>query len=325
MNHLFQKAFSAIKKAERIFLVTHFNPDGDAIASICAMIEYLKTSGKSYQAFCHSPLPDNYSFVPHAREIKCSTDLDLKNSRTLEGFDLILVFDCANQERTALATSLTNRSLSQTIIEFDHHPKTAAYADIELRDPEASSTTEIVYNFFKTNNIRINKIMATCILTGIITDTDALLYPSASRHTVKISSEMLTAGACHAKIVEKYMRNKSLQALKTWGNVLADLAINKKYNLAIAAMTYEDFKKRQIREEEYEGLSGFLSNLTGVRGVLFLRENEEGILRGSLRTADKSLDISRLAELLGGGGHKAASGFTLPGKLISEAGGWRVE
>lgn len=325
MNHLFQKAYREIEKAENIFLVTHFNPDGDAISSICAMIEYLSQKGKNYLAFCHSPLPENYNFVPHAGEIKCSADLDLKNSRSLDSFDLVMVFDCANQERTALASILSKHPLSQKVIEFDHHPNTDAYADIELRDPGASSTTEIVYSFFKANNISVNKKMATCILTGIITDTDAFLYPSASRRTVKISSEMLSAGACHSRIVEKFLRNKSLGALKTWGSVLAGLAINKKYNLAVAALTHKEFRERNISEEEYEGLSGFLSNLTGVNAVLFLRENEEGMLRGSLRTAIKPLDISRLAGVLGGGGHKNASGFTLAGRLVPTDSGWKVE
>jgi len=325
MNHLFEKAYKEIAKAKKIFLVTHFNPDGDAIASICALTLYLESLGKNYFAYCETPLPERYSFIPNFHKVKNAKEINAGSSRFLESFDLILVFDCARKERTSLGRLIGSRSLNLRVIEFDHHPKCDDYAEIELRDSTASSTTEIVYSFFKTNRIPVGRDLATCILTGIITDTDAFLYPSATGQSVKIGSEMLRSGASHLRIVEKYMRNKSLPVLKNWGRILESLVINKKYNIAIAVLTREAFSQRQISEEEYEGLSGFLSNLIGVRAILFLRETEPGVVRGSFRTALKQIDVAKLAEILGGGGHRAAAGFALPGRLVATNSGWKVE
>ncbi|MFA6171428.1 MAG: bifunctional oligoribonuclease/PAP phosphatase NrnA [Patescibacteria group bacterium] len=325
MNHLYQKANQEILRAKNIFLATHINPDGDAISSLCAMAEYLEGLGKKYTAFCQSDLPANYNFIPHFEKIKCAREVSPAHGSKLDDYDLVLVFDCATKARAGLGEGFDRLALGQKIIEFDHHPKGEDYADLELRDQEASSTTEIVYSFFKANSIPINRKMATSILTGIITDTESYLFPSATKKSVKIGSEMLSAGASHARIIEKHMKNKSLATLKTWGRILSGLAINKKYNIAVTALTYDDFRERNIPEEEYDGLSAFLSNLAGVSAILFLREAEPGKIRGSLRTSGNRVDVSKLAAIFGGGGHRAAAGFTFFGRLEKTGNGWRVE
>jgi len=324
MNHFFIKARKEIDRAKRILLVTHLNPDGDAVASVCAMIDYLESKKKKYLAFCHTPLAEIFKSIPHAGKIKNSEEINFENNGLLDGFDLILVFDCAEKGRTTIARLIGSRPLSQKVIEFDHHPGVENYAEIELRDPLASSTTEIVYNFFKANGEEISPKAATCILTGIITDTGAFLYPSASLKTIKISSEMLLSGACHAKIVDKFLRNKSLSALRSWGNILDNMLINRKYNIAVAVLTYEEFTEKNISEEEYEGLSGFIGILSGVRAVLFLRQTEPEIIRGSLRASSPGKDVFPLARLLGGGGHKNAAGFSLKGRLLASSDGWKI-
>ncbi|MFA6106178.1 MAG: DHH family phosphoesterase [Patescibacteria group bacterium] len=323
MNHFFHKAGKEINQAKNILLITHFNPDGDAIASVCAMIDYLESKKKEYLAFCHTPVPKLYKFIPHAGKIKNSGEIDLGDKKILDDFDLILIFDCAEKERTAVA-KIGRRPLSQKIIEFDHHPGVETYAQIELRDTLASSTSEVIYNFFKANGIKIGPRAATCILTGIVTDTGAFLYPSATLKSIKIGSEMLLSGACHAKIIDKYLRNKSLPALKGWGDILDKMLINRQYSIGVAILTHEQFTEKNISEEEYEGLSGFISNLSGVRAVLFLRQTEPGIVRGSLRAGLAGDDVSALARILGGGGHKAAAGFSLKGRLLSGPKGWKI-
>ena len=136
---------------------------------------------------------------------------------------------------------------------------------------------------------------------------------------------MILSGACHAKIVDKFLKNKSLTALKGWGNILDKMLINQQYNIAVAVLTHEEYIEKNISEEAYEGLSGFISNLSGVRAVLFLRQTEPEIIRGSLRTALPGGDVSALARVLGGGGHKKAAGFSFKGRLSSAGSdGWII-
>ena len=313
------RAFHKILKADNILLVTHNRPDGDALASICAISDLLVEMNKNFTAYCEDPAPQHYNFLPHIEKIVTN-----KNKLNFARFDLIIVLDCGSISRTMLVAEIKNRDKNQFVIEFDHHPKISDYSDLEIRYTKSSSTAEILYHFFKINNIKFNKNTANCILTGILTDTGNFLYPSTTNETVKIASKMLLRGARFPVILEHTWRNKSINGMKTWGEAMNNLKINKKYNVAFTVLSRKDIIKYNASDEELEGVSGFLSSLSGVKALLFLREEKDGKLKGSLRTARPNIDISVLAAKLGGGGHPKASGFTLDGRLEKTRTGWKI-
>lgn len=311
-------AYTAIQKANNILLVTHNRPDGDALSSVSAMIELLKELNKKYFAFCLDLPTRQFDFLLNMDEI--SND---KNKFNFSDFDLIIALDCGSLSRTNLEQEIKQRRKNQIFIEFDHHPKVDDFTDIEIRDQEAAATGEVIYNFFRVNKIKITKNIANCILTGILTDTANFLYPSTTSSTIKIASTMLLRGARMPKIMENTWRNKSLSALKLWGIAMTRLKINKKYNFAFSILTKDEIDKSKATEDEMDGISGFLSNLHGVNGLLLLRE-EDGIVKGSFRTAHPKINLSELAKTLGGGGHAKASGFTIKGKIQKIDGKWKV-
>ncbi|MFH1233652.1 MAG: bifunctional oligoribonuclease/PAP phosphatase NrnA [Patescibacteria group bacterium] len=315
-DFLFQKAYSLLKNAKRIIVVTHEKPDGDAVASACAMAEILGLNKKSFTIFCPDEPPCQYNYLTHLEKFS--------HSHNFSQADLIIILDCGTLKRTNLEKEIHERTKNQLVIEFDHHPKIDNYADVEFKIPEAASTTEILYQFIKSNKIKISKNLANCVLTGIITDTANFLYPSTSSQTINIASEMLTKGAKLSQIMENTRRNKSLITMKTWGKAMSNLKINKKYNFAVSILPKTDIND-SLTEEDMEGISGFLSNLENVSGLMFLREQKDGSLKGSLRTSNNNVDISKLARLLGGGGHTKASGFIIEGKLEKTDGKWQVE
>jgi len=318
-----EKVLEAHKKilaAENILLVTHDRPDGDALSSICSMMEFLQVNNKKYFAYCLDQPPYQFNFLPNVdRIIFDKSQLDFSKH------DLIIALDCGSLNRTNLAREISGRQSWQFVIEFDHHPRTDNYADLELREVSSSSTAEVLYNFFKENSVRFDKRLANCILTGILTDTGNLLYESTSEKTIKIASEMMIYGARFPIILENTWRNKSLPAMRIWGEALSNLQINKYYNFAFSILTKDNLKETSATEEELEGIAGFLSNLYGVNGVVFLRELEgKGKIKGSLRTTHPKVNISKLAEVLGGGGHRRASGFVIEGSLVETEKGWRI-
>lgn len=326
--NLFKKTYNKIKEAKHILVVTHYNPDGDALSSLCAMSEFLQQLDKKHCAYCYDQPAATFSFLPNIERINFSRQLSgQENSAELpfETFDLILVFDCGSLDRTKLTELIKHRRADQYVIEIDHHPRTEIYSDLEIRNPAVAATTELLYYFFKSNHLRINKNIADCILTGILTDTANFLYPNTSESTISIASEMLARGAKLPRITENTFRNKSISSMRLWGKVMSSLKINPRYNLAVAVLSLEDIHDSQIEKDELDGISGFLSNLYGVNGVLLIREAESGVLRGSLRTAHPEVDISRLAHALGGGGHAKASGFVMEGRLVKADNGWSVE
>ena len=314
-NSLFTKAYNLIKKSNNILIVTHENPDGDAVASACLMAEVAEKAGKKYWLYCHSRINYQNEFLPHLDEFK--------NYYEKFDFDLIIALDCGSVERTKLEKEILGRRPDQLVIEIDHHPRTRAYADLEIRDSAAAATTEILRDFIKANKIKISKNLADCVLTGILTDTGNFLYPSTSPETINIASEMLTAGARLPQIMENTWRNKSLSAMKTWGLALARLKINPQYNFGWTVLKSEDVPE-DITEEELEGMAGFLSNLNGVNGIMLLREMPDGRIKGSLRAINPKVNVAKLAIALGGGGHARAAGFTIEGKLEKTEKGWKI-
>ncbi len=309
---------SRINSAQNIFLATHENPDGDAVSSLCALGELLYGLQKKFYLFCVDQPPDRYEFLPNFNKIKNTLP-----PGGLDDFDLIILTDCAIVSRSGLAAQLGSWR-NKNLISFDHHPMTEDPAGIELRDDQSASTTEVLYDFFKINKIKISKNIADCILTGILTDTGNFIYPTTSGRTIEISSEMLSRGAKMPQILDKTWRNKSLEAMKLWGSALLNLQINPKYNIAYSVITPEELKAVSENDAELDGVAGFLSNLYGVKGVLFLRDEGKGLIIGNLRTARSDLDISKLARALGGGGHVKASGFKISGSLQRHNNTWKI-
>lgn len=315
VNILYNRIYAKIREADNIFLVTHEKPDGDGLGSICAMMELLAGLDKDFFAFCADKAPANFSYLPFAEKIEAD-----KSKFDFSDYDLVIVFDCGDIRRTKLIDEIRNRKKNQFVINIDHHPKIDDWADLEIKNPQAASTTELIFDFFKANKIRINKNVADSILTGISVDTGNFLFPATTDKTMQISSEMLERGAKLPRIMEKTWRNKSLAGLRAWGAAMARLEINKEYNLAFTVLTLADVEG--VSDEELEGMSNFLSNLREVTGVLILFEKPGGLIKGSIRSA--KADIAPLAIALGGGGHSKAAGFVVEGKLEKAGERWRV-
>lgn len=321
MNNLFlyQKIYAKIRAAEKILFVTHEKPDGDALGSICAMMELAENLGKSYSAYCADAPAPHFRFLPHVEKI-----LSDKNAFNFADYDLIIALDCGDRKRTKLTDEIATRKKSQFVISIDHHPKVDDFADLEIKNPLAASTSELVYELFKANKIKINKNAANSILTGISADTANFIFPATTDRTVKISSELLSRGANLPQIIEQTWRNKSLSALKIWGQAMSNLEINKKYNLAFTVLAQNDIVSAGISEDELEGIANFLSSLHDAPAVLLLREQTNGTIKGSLRATQADTDVSQLARALGGGGHTKAAGFMIEGKLEKTEKGWTI-
>lgn len=327
-----QLAYSKIKSAKRILVIGHTSPDADALASVGAILEIAAGLGAGTYAYAAKKISDAYEFIPNEDLISTEEPEDLRI------FDVIIILDCGSISRTGLEVRLRTLiraeqegRLSQRpyMIEFDHHLAQEAYADLEIRLPDKASTTEIIYHFLKANNLEISRTLANCILIGLLTDTGHFLHANSSREALAISSEMLLRGASLPKIIDHTVNNKSFSALKVWGRALENMKLNPETGLAASALTAAELKEllapveARAEADLYGDIVSFLSTLGGVRVALLLRE-EGDIVKGSLRTNDDEVDVAKIAQNWGGGGHKKAAGFTIPGKLLKTDKGWKV-
>lgn len=332
LNDKLQLAYSKIKSARRVLLVSHVSPDADALASLGAMIEFLQTESIQYVAYAERKIAGAYNFIPQATEVSSSAPNDLLV------FDVILILDCGSKARTGLAPRINvlleipaagRITKRPYLIEFDHHPAQDHYADLEIRLPEKASTTEIIYQFLTVNNWPITKTMASSILIGLMTDTGHFLHANSSREAIAVSSEMLMRGASLPKIIESTVHNKSFSSLKVWGRVLENMIFNSETGLAASALTAAELDEllpsTEIRLDNdlFGDIVSFISTLQGIKVALLLRE-EGDMVKGSLRTVADEVDLIKIASLFGGGGHKKAAGFSVPGRLAKTATGWKI-
>lgn len=325
-------AWEKIKTATSVLVVGHVSPDPDALASVGAMLELLKNSQISSLGYAENKLEEIYSYIPNESLI---TKVKPKN---LGDFSVILILDCGAISRTNLEPELrailAERIDGQAdntpyIIEFDHHEATESFADLAVRIPSKASTTEIIYDFFIVNDLEINKAVADCILIGLMADTGNFLHANSSFEVMAASSDMLLKGASLSKISERVRGTGSFVSLKVWGRALEKIKFNKETGLVCSALTSEDFsvllepEERAGVAEVFGDIVSFMSYLSGAKIALFLRE-ENGRVKGSLRTNNDEVNVAEIAAKFGGGGHKRAAGFIADGRLEETPSGWRI-
>jgi len=303
--------------AKKPLFVMHKKPDGDALGSSLALAHYLSSQGRESVVFCKDRAPRHYSFLSQFEKI--FNDPKVFNS---DGVDLIVVLDSGDLGYAGIDEIIENIEKDVPIINIDHHATNQYYGEINLVDPIASSTSEVVYNLFSHNNVRIDKHIATSLLVGILTDTTNFTNPGTTISSMRVASELISRGARANEISRRLLKNKSIDALRLWGKTLSRLEENKRLGMAIAIIKKEDFKDIASPSEAVEGVANFLNALLNVRMVLVLRETDDGYVKGSMRSTD--VDVAKIAQSLGGGGHKKAAGFSIKGELEKIDGKWTV-
>lgn len=284
-----------IDKAKNIVITGHENPDGDAIGAAIAlklMIEKYDNS-KNVKVYFKSGLPryveklDNY--------ISDSINFDI---------DLLISVDTANYERLNIDKEYIENSKFK--INIDHHVSNTKYFDINYVKDEPSAS-EIIYTFIETFKIDLDENIAKYIYLGIINDTGNFAHPNVKDTTFKIAYELKKTGI-NTSLIHKYIFSKTFNKVKLFSSSIS----NGKYFKDKKFMFYY-LDKKTIDENSYikddsEGLSEYLLNIEDVDISLFLRDEDEGIIKGSFRSKGK-YDVNRLSAIFGGGGHINAAGF----------------
>jgi len=308
-QYISKQIYSAIQNANRIMIVPHQDPDGDALGSVSAFAYLLKQMNKQFVAFCATPVKDKATMLPHI--IKIETDETVWENYD---FDLVIVLDTGDIKRSGIGEHLKKLN-EATVVNIDHHPTNTNFGKYNLIVPQASSTAEIVYYFFKHNNLTIDKNIAVSLLTGLITDTDNFSNGATNQECLKIASELIHRGANFNMIKTWFLKNKSVTALKLWGVALSRLAKHDKHDIVHTHITRADLIESGADEEETDGIANFLNNVGEGQAAILLKETADGKIKGSLRTTKENFDVGALAKALGGGGHKKASGFTIEGTI----------
>lgn len=307
MNRLRQIA-TDLTSAQRINLVIHQNPDGDAIGSSVALFLALQPLGKTVTITSIHPLPSIFRKI--VGQIDFSPYLDPES-------DLTVLLDCCEIHRTGFGRQLLKLAKHKhRIIGLDHHDNgdlhrlsTTCYCD-----PTASATTEIIFHLLSELRILVTPAIATALLLGVYTDTGGFQHSNTSSRVLKLASRLIYNGANLSLISQTFCRQLSPKRQRLWGKVFAETNINR-FGVAIARVTADQLAKTQATYEDLNGLANTLALIEEAKAALVLVETSDG-WRGTLRTRHADVDVGKLARVFGGKGQKKAAGFTLTNLFI---------
>ena len=296
-------------------LFAHSGPDGDTAGSVLAFKEYLGMIGKNADIACLDPLPIFLENLTEQR-FQIPDHLDLKS------YDAAIGCDSVERGFQNILPKLTESTVTVII---DHHPDITTTADVVIIDAKRSSTCEIIYEYLAFSNAKISKSIATYLMIGILSDTGNFQHANTSSRVMEISSDLMKKGASVSKIIEATFANKKLSTLKLWGRAFEKAKINPNNGLITTVLTEADIDECHASTEDIGQVASILNTVPGTKFSLVLSERSGGVIKGSLRSEEyKGIDVSEIAHLFGGGGHKLASGFEIKGKIIETPTGWEI-
>ena len=318
MEQDFLKAKELIKNADRILLTMHERMDGDDGGAVLGMALGLQSLGKKTTQAIKRGVPPQLAFLPGSETV-------IDEITPNDSFDLAIIFGCATKDRTG---SQAIMNLSCRALNIDHHPDNAFFGDVNIVDQTKSSVAELVYDFFVWNNWAITRDIATCLLTGIITDTGSFKHSNTKSSTLQAAAELMRKGSLTDKIIAQTFKNKSPLILKAWGKAMENSYYDEQQKIIYSIITDTDLEELgSLPQATFEGFVETLNAMPDAKFAMFLRQ-DGNLIKGSLRSGDrfpKNIDVSKIAQLFGGGGHKQAAGFAVTGKLMKdEKGKWKV-
>ena len=292
-----------IKKSEKIVILTHETPDGDAIGSSLGLKLALEKLGKNADLLM-SKYAKTFNFLPKISEIK--TESDIKE------YDLAISLDCATFKR------LDNREYfenSKKTIVIDHHGSNNMYGDINYVNPVAPACSEILLSILSYYNIEIDVKIGTCLMTGIITDTGGLQYPATTADTFEYAADLLRKGVDIADICKRTLQTKTKANFELQKRVMDRLELLEDGKVAFSYIDQKDLSEVKAEEGDHEGLVNIGRSIEGVEVSIFIRQKDnEDCYKVSMRSGSY-VNVSDVCLMFGGGGHPRAAGALVQGNV----------
>ncbi len=291
----------AIKKGRTFFLAGHQNPDGDTIGCGLCMASVLRRMGKKAFIFSTDPIPANLQFLPGVKKIAVGK---LPSRRE---YDVVLLMECSSPSRAGDIGDILGKA--GAVVNIDHHRTFEPYGDVNYVVPTASSTAELVAGLLARMGVKLTADEATCLYTGVATDTGRFHYPSTTGRTMRMAAGLLEAGAEAAKVNTLVYSTKPLAAVKLLGRALENLVVLDDGKAAVTRLTAKDFKDCSAQSQHTEDIVNYGLMVPGTEvSILFREEPEKGRTAVNFRSKGR-VDVSRIAKMFGGGGHKNAAGL----------------
>ena len=317
----FEKIIEKIRESERIIIVSHVNPDGDAVGAGLGLLlalhklnEKLKSEDEEFMEkvvrfVLDDSIPRNLRFLQGSEMIEKDEYVQSKYE-----FDLAICIDASTKERIGSATRHLERS--KFVINIDHHVSNTMYGDINYVE-DISSSSEIIYSLIKEMGVEPTLEIGEALYTGLVNDTGNFAHSNVTPATLMMAAELMEKGVDNSKIVREFFQNKNLPSLKIMGMALQEMVYLPEKKLTYFYLSKEALDSVGALKEDTEGIVNLINSYNESEVSLFLIGKADGNIKGSMRSKTDA-DVNKIAAAFGGGGHVKAAGFTAEGMTVEE-------
>jgi phosphoesterase RecJ-like protein len=302
---------SFLSTPKKIVVIGHRNPDGDAVGSTLALGQYLKKKGHDVVVVMPNDFPDFLKWMPEANNILIFENQKDKTTQALKNAELIFTLDFNALYRLGDELHLLMEGLDTTFALIDHHQQPGDYAKYFYSDVSICSTAQMVYHFIEMMDdiSLLDKNIATCIYTGIMTDTGSFRFSTTTATTHRVAAHLIEAGIDNAFIHQAVFDNNSAHRMQLLGVALQNLVILKELNTAYITISQDELDKHNFQKGDTEGFVNYGLSVKGVKfAAIFIENRQEKITKISLRSLG-SFDVNQFARKhFDGGGHINAAG-----------------
>ncbi len=316
MKAIPEQILTSINRATHIVLVTHVNPDGDALGSLLGLADILEGFGKKVFRYLEEPVSHLYDFLPDS-ELARTDIADVEQFVDAAGKENIacIALDCGDEDRLGKEKKKL-LGLSPFLV-IDHHFGHTAFGDHLWLDHKSSSTGELVYELAAALETAVSLKAAFSIYVAILTDTGSFHYDNTSPRTLRIAADLVEKGVHPEEVAGKVYDNFTLERLRLMEMVLATLQLYVDAQVGVVFVSHEMFIKSGAASGDVEGFINYPRSIQSVRVAVFIKETKKGHVSVSLR-AKGSCDVAAVAAGFGGGGHKNAAGFRFVDRSLED-------
>ena len=299
----YSKLNNIIKSSKNILIISHVNPDGDTLGSMCGLYcAILDNFKKKCDMVAISKIPDVYSYLPHLSDVKNVDDIDKSRE-----YDLVINVDVAALDRACDAKILFEKA--KFTVNIDHHKTNNAYGNLNFINPDASSTGEVLFGCFENMNWKVNLDCAICLYTAILTDTGSFRFDNTKHSTFEAASKLVEIGVQPSEIYKKVYESDSKTLVMFQAHCISKAKFLEDDKIAYTLVYKKDMEKFSAGDDCMEGLTEKLRAIVTTRIAFVAKEMKSGGTKISMRS--KFADVAEICSVFGGGGHKFAAGCTI--------------
>lgn len=307
MDNRFDSIIQVVSKGKKFLVVSHVNPEGDAVGSLLGMALALRSMGKDVTAYLEDPVPALFSFLPGAETIVHALE-------SSERFDGTISVDCGQRDR--LGKGFVDLKNPGVVMNIDHHATNDSFGEMNVVQADACAAGELVYDFCRAADVEISKDIAVNLYVAILTDTGSFRYSCATPEAFRKAGELVGCGVDPWAISSRVYENSPAKKYKLLGLVLSTLELvgDEGAQIAVVDLTLDMMNKTGATKDLSDGFVNYARGIDGVEVGALFRENAPNDYKISLRSKG-AVDVGSAATSFGGGGHRNAAGFSVKGPI----------